>query len=203
MSSVTGTPHENAGGGPNGLGVFSASTHSSAAGNPGIPVASSSVGGRTPSDTFAALDSASSGERGVLLHAAAHQVAVGVADPSLGWVEVRAERIAGQVTAALAANSAASRTALTSILPSMATYLQEHHSAVQVHVETGFTGGQPGTGSQGQPSSQSDARAGAENTPVANPVGNGWTSASQSATPIAAARGTSKSLKEHRFSIHA
>jgi hypothetical protein len=205
MPPGTGTPHEAAAGAgtPNGPSAFSASAHSSVPGNPGIPSASS-AGGRASSDTFAALDSAASGERGVLLHAASHQVSVGIADPSLGWVEVRAERIAGQVTAALAANSAASHAALTSILPSMATYLQEHHSGVQqLHVETGLAGGQSGTGSQGQLPSQSDARAGAENTAVANPVGNGWTAASQSAAPIAAARGTSASIKDHRFSIHA
>lgn len=155
MPPGTGMPHENAvgAGSPNSASTFFASTHSSVAGNPGIPGASSSAGGQTPSDTFAALDSAASGERGVLLHAASHQVSVGITDPSLGWVEVRAERIAGQVTAALATNSAASHAALTSILPSMATYLQEHHSGVQqLQVETGLTGGQSGTGSQGQPS---------------------------------------------------
>ena len=81
----------------------------------------------------------------MLLHAAPHQVAVGVTDPSLGWVEVRAERVSGQIAAALTTGSAASHAALTSVLPTMATYLQEHHAGVhQVHVESSLAGDRRG-----------------------------------------------------------
>lgn len=110
----------------------------------------------TASDTFAALDSSAAADHGVLLHAAPHQVAVGVSDPALGWVEVRAERVQGQVTAAVTASSAASHQALTSVLPLMATYLQDHHPGVhQLHLDNAFAGHHAGAGSQnGSPAQQ-------------------------------------------------
>jgi hypothetical protein len=140
----------------------------------------------------------------VLLHAAPHQVAVGIADPSLGWVEVRAERIAGQVAAALTADSAASHAALTSVLPSMATYLQEQRAGVQqIHVETGLAGGQPGTGSQGQPSSQGDARTSPDKAAIASPGDTGWAVAPPGGGPIPASLGTNSMFEGRRFSIRA
>jgi hypothetical protein len=172
-------------------------------GNPGLAHALPSASHRTISDAFTALDSGAATDHGVLLRAAPHQVAVGITDPALGWVEVRAERVGGQITAALTADSTASHAALTSVMPSMATYLQDHHAGVQhVHVETGLTGGRAGTGSQGQPSSQGDAR-GAES--VAIPIGGGtsWgavaTIADQAPHPS-----TTRSMNEgHQVSIRA
>jgi flagellar hook-length control protein FliK len=119
----------------------------------------------------------------VLLHAAPHQVSVGVSDPSLGWVEVSAERVSGQIAAALTTSSAASHAALTSVLPAMATYLQQHQAGVQqVHVETSLAGGQAGTGSQGQSPSQSGARDSANsdsanNNTATNSASNTWNAA--------------------------
>ncbi len=109
----------------------------------------------TASATFSAMDRADSGPAGFLLHAAPHQVAVGVTDPGLGWIEVRAERVAGQVTAALTANSAASHAELASVLPAMSSYLTDHqHTIHQIHVETGFTPGQNPADSKNDSSSR-------------------------------------------------
>jgi flagellar hook-length control protein FliK len=150
-----------------------------------------------------ALDSAASGERGVLLHAAPHQVAVGVSDPSLGWVEVRAERVSGQIAAALTTSSPASHAALISVLPSMATYLQEHQAGVhQVHVETSLAGGQTGTGSNGQASSQNQARTAADNLTAANTASNSWNAAPVRSAAVAIGQ-RNNYLHEGHFSIRA
>jgi len=139
----------------------------------------------------------------VLLHAAPHQIAVGITDPSLGWVEVRAERIAGQIAATLSTNSTASHAALTSVLPTMATYLQDHHTGVQqVHVETGLGGGQQGAGSQGQPFSQNDAPGSTDNASIVNPAVNGWAVAPLGGG-LVPTQGTGSIMEGHHFSIRA
>lgn len=128
--------------------ISSGHTVVSAAGSSGPSNTGSTQQPMTPSATFAAMDRADPSAAGFLLHAAPNQVAVGVADPGLGWIEVRAERVAGQVTAALTANSITSHAELTSVLPAMSSYLNDHHQAVQqIHVETGLTG-QNSAGSQ-------------------------------------------------------
>lgn len=118
----------------------------------------------TSSTLFAAMDRADTGANRVLLHAAPNQVAVGVSDPGLGWIEVRAERVAGQVTAALTANSTTSHAELNSVLPAMSSYLHDQRQAVQqIHVETGFAGQNPsgaqtGSGGQQHPGSRTPER---------------------------------------------
>jgi flagellar hook-length control protein FliK len=156
-------------------------------------------------DAFVALDSGPAASHGVLLRAGAHQVAVGVADPALGWVEVRAERVGGQITAALTADSAASHAALTSAMPSMATYLQDHQTGVQhIHVETGLAGGQAGAGSQGQSSSQGDARDGAaESTALPATGSTGWTSAATGAEQTSHTTAARSAREGHQVSIRA
>lgn len=208
MPPGAGIANENAAGSsvgsPNSSSVLSASNHTNATGSFAASTANAAATRGTSSDAFMALDSAAAGERGVFLHAAPHQVVVGVTDPALGWVEVRAEHVAGQVTAVLATSSAASHAALTSVLPSMATYLQEHHAGVQqVHVETSFANGQTGTGSQGQSSPQRDGRTGTKNTTVANAGSNRWTEMPLSGESISAIRGTSSMIEGRHFSIHA
>jgi hypothetical protein len=158
----------------------------------------------TTADAFAALDSAAAGERGVLLHAAPHQVTVGISDPSLGWVEVRAERVSGQIAAALTTNSSASHAALTSVLPTMATYLQDHHAGVQqVHVGTSLSGGQAGTGSQGQSTSQGDSRTGADNRTVAESASGTWNAPPVGRGAIPMSQRTNLFNEGHHFSIRA
>jgi hypothetical protein len=184
--------------------LFSAGSHSGASGNLSASTTGSTAARATASDAFAALDSASAGERGVLLHAAPHQVSVGVSDPSLGWVEVRAERVSGEIAAALTTSSAASHAALTSVLPAMATYLQQHQAGVQqVHVETSLSGGQAGTGSQGQSPAQSDARSRSDNSTVTDAASNTWTAAPVGRGTIPMNQGTSFIYEGHHFSIRA
>jgi flagellar hook-length control protein FliK len=192
-----------------GLGLNDSTGIVSAAGHPGVSgsftasAAGSTSARATTSDAFTALDSAAAADRGVLLHAAPHQVAVGVSDPSLGWVEVRAERVSGQIAAALTTSSAASHAALTSVLPTMATYLQEHQAGVhQVHVETSLAGRQAGTGSQGQASSQNQAGTAPENLLAENAVTNSWNAGPVGSAAVTAAR-RNNFLHEGHFSIRA
>lgn len=191
-------------GSQNGASVFSAGSHSGTPASFSSSTAASTAARATTADAFTALDSATVGERGVLLHAAPHQVAVGVTDPLLGWVEVRAERVSGQIAAALTTSSAASHEALTSVLPTMATYLREHQPGVQqVHVESLMSNGQAGTGSQGQASPQNQAHTAADNTPPANAA-----TSSRNAVPVGNTAGATNHkgsfIKEgHRFSIRA
>lgn len=195
-------------GGSNFVPAASAANVANSAGNTGLTHLPSAAA-HGASDAFAALDSGTAAEHGVLLHAATHHVAVGVTDPALGWVEVRAERIGGQITAALTANSAASHAALTSVMPSMATYLQDHRAGVQhVHVETGLAGGQAGAGSQGQPSSQNDARHTAGNSTTENgvvPIGGGkdWGRAAIRTDVALSSPATRPAIEGHQLSIRA
>jgi len=183
--------------------IFSSASHSGAVGGSTTATVGSTTTHAATSDAFTALDSAASGERGVLLHAAPHQVAVGVSDPSLGWVEVRAERVSGQIAAALTTNSAASHAALISVLPTMATYLQDHQAGVhQVHVETSLAGGQTGTGSNGQASSQNQARTSADNLTAANAASNSWNAAPVRSAAVAIGQ-RNNFLHEGHFSIRA
>ncbi len=188
----------------NGSSVFSPVGHSSPSGGLSSPLTGSTPPRATTADAFTALDSAASGERGVLLHVAPHQVDIGIADPSLGWVEVRAERVSGQIAAALTANSAASHAALTSVLPTMATYLQEHRAGVQqVHVESSLTGGQAGSGSQGQGSQQSEGRTPLGNLTRVNESTNSWNALPAGQSTIAVSSRNYPIYDGHRFSIRA
>ena len=184
--------------------VVSSGNHSVLPGGFSASTTASTAPRASAADAFTALDSAAAGERGVLLHAAPHQVAVGVSDPSLGWVEVRAERVSGQIAAALTTSSTASHAALTSVLPTMATYLQDHHAGVQqVHVETSLTGGQAGTGSQGQTASQPDAQTGSNDTVMASSASSGWNAVPDTRSIVPANQGTNFSYDGHHFSIRA
>lgn len=200
-------PHANSAGSGAGLqaspGGVSSGNHSVAPGAFPSSTAVATTPRATVADAFTALDGADSGERGVLLHVAPHQVAVGVSDPSLGWVEVRAERISGQIAAALTTSSSASHAALTSVLPTMATYLQEHQAGVQqVHVESSLTGGQAGTGSQGQTASQRDAQTSSTNV-IASSGSNKWKAGPGTRSTVPANPGANFSYDGHHFSIRA
>jgi hypothetical protein len=198
------TPVDSGVGLQNGSPLFSSGNHLPAPGSFSLSTAGSTATRVTTADAFIAMDGATSGERGVLLHAAPHQVAVGVSDPSLGWVEVRAERVSGQIAAALTTNSASSHAALTSVLPTMATYLQEHHAGVQqVHVESSLTGGQAGAGSQGQTASQSDGQTSSDKTATASSAGYAWNAAPIARAAIPASQETNFVYEGHRFSIRA
>ena len=106
----------------------------------------------TASDAFAALDHVS-GEPNRLLYATPHQLAVGVADPQLGWLEVRAERSGGQLMAQVTADSASSHAVLAASLPAMTSYLQEQRAGVQSLAVTAQLAGHAGQNA-GQSSGQ-------------------------------------------------
>jgi hypothetical protein len=74
------------------------------------------------------------------LHPAARSVEVGVRDPTLGWIEVRAEGAAGQVNATLHGASVEAQAALRAELPGMAQYLAEHRAGVSSLAMAGGNG---------------------------------------------------------------
>jgi len=82
------------------------------------------------------------------------QLAVGVRDDGLGWVEIRAHAAAGQVSAVVA-TSAASHQAIATELPSMREYLASQQVRVDYLGAERFassSGGREGSGeSGGQP----------------------------------------------------
>ena len=59
----------------------------------------------------------------VALHSTANRFAVGVHDPSLGYLEIDAQSAAGQISAALVTNSSLSHASLAAQLPSLHQYL--------------------------------------------------------------------------------
>lgn len=61
----------------------------------------------------------------VVLHAGAQQVAVGVHDPSLGWVEIKTQSAAGHVDATLVASSGQTHDALAAQLPAISQFLEQ------------------------------------------------------------------------------
>lgn len=92
----------------------------------------------------------------VVLHSGAQHVAVGVRDPSLGWVEIQTQNVAGHVDAILVTASGQTHASLAAQLPAMADYLEQRDVRVgtlAVHHQTPGTndsnapGNNPGDGS--------------------------------------------------------
>jgi hypothetical protein len=80
-------------------------------------------------------------------------VEVGIDDPAHGWIEVRAQGVAGQVTASLNADSPEARAALHGQLPGMSQYLAEHDLGVRdLGVSAGVSGGFASPGHSGDTS---------------------------------------------------
>jgi len=187
-----------------GSSMVSTMSHANGAGNV------QTAGGRTtlasaetPSTIFAAMDGANPSEKGVLLRAIPHQVAIGVADPTLGWVEVRAERVSGQITASITADSATSHAALTAALPGIANYLHEQDSGVQqVHVESGWTG-QTGGGSQGHGEPQRDGRSAAVQEAPGNRVGSDRARPSVAEMQPASSPAARSQMEGHQVNVRA
>jgi hypothetical protein len=95
-----------------------------------LPVSGSAAHGQSiaPGATFDHLDTGSAPR---VLASTPRGLAVGVSDPGLGWVEIRAHAGEGQIAATLSASSAA-HAALTAQLPAMREYL----AGQQVRVDT-------------------------------------------------------------------
>jgi hypothetical protein len=82
-----------------------------------------------------------------LLHANAHEVAVGMHDPSLGWVEIQAQSTAGHVSASLTTVTAEAHTSLAAEMPAITQYLADRN--VNIHsLGIGTQGGGEGGGQQ-------------------------------------------------------
>ncbi len=77
------------------------------------------VGGASPYDRI------DQGTAPVVLHAGAQQVAVGIHDPSLGWVEIKTQSAAGHVDATLVASSGQTHDALAAQLPAISQFLEQ------------------------------------------------------------------------------
>ncbi len=146
----------------------------------------------TASDAFAALDHVSS-EPNRILYATPHQLAVGVADPQLGWLEVRAERSGGQLMAQVAADSASSHAVLAASLPAMTSYLQEQRAGVQSLAVTAQLAGHAGQNagqSSGQGTPHADTSGGSGQQSPAAGSGLSGTSALGAVAGIGATAGS-------------
>jgi hypothetical protein len=110
-----------------------AQTNPSSAATPAMTAAS------VPNAEVNAYDRIDQGPAPVVLHSGAQHVAVGVQDPGLGWVEIKAQSAAGHVDATLVAGSPQSHSSLSAQLPAMAQYLEERNlrvSTLSVHQQT-------------------------------------------------------------------
>jgi hypothetical protein len=108
-------------------------------------------------DPFQRLDQAAS--PGAVLHSASNRIEVGVHDPAMGWLEIRTQSAAGQLSAALVATSSEAHAALAAQLPGMTQYLADHDVKLNhVAVEQ-----QPsGAGPDGHSSSRQDGGGGGQ-----------------------------------------
>ena len=106
-----------------------------------------SIGAASPYDRI------DQGTAPAVLHAGAQQVAVGVHDPSLGWVEIKTQSAAGHVDATLVASSGQTRDALAAQLPAISQFLEQRDvrvgSLVVNHQSAGSGANHFGNGSGG------------------------------------------------------
>jgi hypothetical protein len=85
---------------------------------------------RTPASvTFDRMDEAPAPQ---IIESTPQRLAVGVHDAGLGWVEIRTNSAAGQVSATVASSSAETHSAISAQLPTMHEYLASEH----VHIDT-------------------------------------------------------------------
>jgi flagellar hook-length control protein FliK len=71
-----------------------------------------------------------------------NRVAIGLHDPTLGWVEIKTQSTAGQIAAALVTSSNQTHQTLTAQLPSLAQFLSDREVKVNsVAVQQQATGG--------------------------------------------------------------
>jgi flagellar hook-length control protein FliK len=85
-----------------------------------------------------------------LLHSSAHQIAVGVHDPALGWLEVQTQSSAGHISATLTAASTDAHANLTAEMPAITQYLADRN--VPLHSLNVDTQGSAAGGGQSQQS---------------------------------------------------
>jgi hypothetical protein len=101
-----------------------------------------------------------------LLHGTPHQIAVGVHDPSLGWLEVQTQSSAGHISATLTAASVEAHASLAAQAPAITQYLADREVSVHslhVHTQAGTQNGASG-GEQSQSGSGNAGRDVPENS---------------------------------------
>jgi hypothetical protein len=116
----------------------------------GIPAAPQAGEGLARGGALERMDGAAPAAAPAAAHSSARSVAVGVEDPAHGWIEVRAQGAAGQVSASLSAASPEAHAALRAQLPGMAAYLAEREVGVRslgMGAEAGGFTGHAGAGS--------------------------------------------------------
>lgn len=104
-------------------------------------------------DAFQQLDSGPA-PTATLLHSSAHQIAVGIHDPSLGWLEVQTQYSQGHINATLTAGTTEAHTHLAAQAPAITQYLADRQvfvHSLNVHTQSdaqngASSGGQPHTG---------------------------------------------------------
>ena len=134
-----------------------AEAHSTDAGNSSSSLprleqpAAAATPAASPATTAASnlYDKIDQGTAPVVLHSGAQQVAVGVHDPGLGWVEIKTQNMAGHVVATLVTASGQTHASLAAQLPAMAQYLEQRDVrvgtlAVHHQMPGANTGGQSG-----------------------------------------------------------
>ena len=98
-------------------------------------------------DTFQRLDAGAL--PATLLHSSPHQIAVGVRDPSLGWLEVQTQSSSGHISATLTAASAEAHASLAAQAPAITQYLADRSVSIHslnVHAQADMQGGASGQG---------------------------------------------------------
>ena len=121
-------------------------------------------------DTFQRLDGAADPGAN-LLHASPHEVAVGIRDPDYGWLEIKTQSSAGQISASLMAGSSEAHAGLAAQLPGLVQHLAEQNVHVgSVSVQRDWAQNSSGSGAPGQqgqqaPQGQSQGQNPNQNTP--------------------------------------
>lgn len=88
------------------------------------------------------------GSQPVVLHSGAHQMAVGLQDPKLGWVEIQTQSAAGRVDATLVASSGQTHDSLAAQLPALSQFLEQRDVRVGT-LAVHHPGAGTGTGTSG------------------------------------------------------
>ncbi len=76
---------------------------------------------------YTLMDNLPSGSSGQVLHASHNEVAVGVHDPTYGWVEIKTHLNAGQLSASVSTAPGEASREMQNQLPAMAEYLADRH----------------------------------------------------------------------------
>ncbi len=134
-------------------GAMPAAPGATSAGQGSGPALSSAAA--PPAAALERMDNAADGQSVSVLRSAPHQVSVGVRDPALGWVEVRTQSAAGQVSASIVTASAEAHAAMAAHAPALAQYLAENRvtvNSLDIRQDASRTGSQdsPGQGAQQQ-----------------------------------------------------